>query len=231
MTTTNTTSCRDTNGPPFRRQTLNVKAMQYVSQHVLCGIHDCSVFCRDKRKRVDYRSPIRHIIDIQIVEDEKKGHGNNQEDQFRDLHCHDDDDDHDDHQDKNGQFVTIYIHADFFLTHMCRRIVGLLVQVGLERVTPKQVAQYLFWNESKDTANKQRRENDDHDASDATTAAAMVASMITTAPPHGLCLEKVFYAANGIGKDPTKPAQQTIRKGADGEDVNDKTWPITGILI
>jgi tRNA pseudouridine38-40 synthase len=68
---------------------------------------------------------------------------------------------------KSGRLLTVIIEGDGFLYKMCRGIVGTLVQVGLGKFTPEEVATML--------AHKDRR----------------VAGM--TAPAHGLMLWKVFF--------------------------------------
>jgi tRNA pseudouridine38-40 synthase len=68
---------------------------------------------------------------------------------------------------RSGQLLTVIIEGDGFLYKMCRGIVGTLVQVGLGKFPPGEVAPML--------AQRDRR----------------VAGM--TAPAHGLVLWKVFY--------------------------------------
>ena len=69
---------------------------------------------------------------------------------------------------KSGHLLTFVIEGDGFLYKMCRGIVGTLVQVGLGKFRPEEIAQML--------ARKDR------------SAAGM------SAPAHGLVLWKVFYA-------------------------------------
>ena len=45
--------------------------------------------------------------------------------------------------------IEIQIQADFFLRNMCRRIVGVLVQVGLGKCEPQEVHDYLFVEEKE----------------------------------------------------------------------------------
>jgi tRNA pseudouridine38-40 synthase len=68
---------------------------------------------------------------------------------------------------KSGAQLTFIIEGDGFLYKMCRGIVGTLVQVGMGKFTPDEVAVML--------AKADRR----------------VAGM--SAPAHGLVLWKVFY--------------------------------------
>jgi tRNA pseudouridine38-40 synthase len=68
---------------------------------------------------------------------------------------------------KSGDFIEIWIEADAFLQYMVRNIVGTLVEVGLNRYAPADVAMML---KSCDRTRSGR-----------------------TAPPHGLCLHTVFY--------------------------------------
>lgn len=66
-----------------------------------------------------------------------------------------------------GQLLVLTVEADGFLYNMVRIMVGLLVEVGLGRLSPEEVAEV-----------RDRRDR---------TAAAL------TAPPHGLCLVAVKY--------------------------------------
>ena len=68
---------------------------------------------------------------------------------------------------RSGQMLTVIIEGDGFLYKMCRGIVGTLVQAGLGKFPPGEIATML--------AQRDRR----------------VAGM--TAPAHGLVLWKVFY--------------------------------------
>ena len=139
---------------------LDVTAMRQVATHLL-GVHDFSVFVRCKRRRVDYRSPIRHIAHISI---QPQANG-------------------------DDEMVAISIQADFFLTNMCRRIVGLLVQVGLGKLTPDEVA---------DTLGTEFQH----------PPPALKNLYLVTAPPQGLCLDSVLYSSDGEGEDPTRPSRR-----------------------
>lgn len=68
---------------------------------------------------------------------------------------------------KSGDFIEILIEADAFLQYMVRNIAGTLVEVGLNRYKPADVAMML---KSRDRTRSGR-----------------------TAPPQGLYLDKVFY--------------------------------------
>ena len=68
---------------------------------------------------------------------------------------------------RHGRLLTFVIEGDGFLYKMCRGLVGTLVQVGMGKFPPAEVAAML--------AQKDRR----------------VAGM--TAPAHGLVLWKVYY--------------------------------------
>lgn len=138
---------------------LDVTAMRRVASHTLVGVRDCTVLCRDRRRRPDDRSPVRRIVDVRISPS-----------------CDDDD------------VTVIYVHADFFLTNMCRRLVGLLVQVGLGRVTPQRVHDALGTGFFRHPPQRDL--------------------FLVTAPPQGLCLERVYYHAHGRGGDPTRPARR-----------------------
>ncbi len=68
---------------------------------------------------------------------------------------------------RNGKMLELRFHANGFLYHMARNIVGTLANVGLGRITPKQFKEIL---ESKDRGKAS-----------------------ATAPARGLYLYKVFY--------------------------------------
>ena len=72
---------------------------------------------------------------------------------------------------KSGAQLTFIIEGDGFLYRMCRGIVGTLVQVGMGKFSPDEVATML--------AKADRR----------------VAGM--SAPAHGLVLWKVYYSTQG----------------------------------
>ena len=72
----------------------------------------------------------------------------------------------------NGEKIIMRIRANRFLRSMVRIIVGSLLQVGRGKMLPEEIAKIL---------SEQKR-----------IAAGM------TAPPHGLFLEKVFYAPDHI---------------------------------
>jgi tRNA pseudouridine38-40 synthase len=72
---------------------------------------------------------------------------------------------------RQGPLLTFILEADGFLYKMCRGIVGTLVQVGMGKIAPAEIAQLL--------AHRDRR----------------VAGM--TAPAHGLVLWKVDYPTAG----------------------------------
>jgi tRNA pseudouridine38-40 synthase len=78
---------------------------------------------------------------------------------------------------KRGPQLTVIIEGDGFLYKMCRGIVGTLVQVGLGKFPPTEIATML--------ARKDRR----------------VSGM--TAPAHGLVLWKVFYGKTPKSKTQT----------------------------
>lgn len=65
--------------------------------------------------------------------------------------------------------IIVTAEADGFLYHMVRNLVGLLLEIGKGRLAPAEAARILA-------------------AADRRVAPA-------TAPPHGLCLEKVYYAS------------------------------------
>ena len=154
--------------------------MRQVATDTLMGIHDCSVFCRDKRKREDHRSTVRNIVNI-LIEHHHQNNINNDIDE-------EDDDDDDDVSTDGAMMVTIYIQADFFLTNMCRRLVGLLVQVGLGKISPDQVRETLGTDFKHPPTHLRDR-------------------FLVTAPARGLCLERVLYDPSGRGGDPTLPAR------------------------
>ncbi len=79
---------------------------------------------------------------------------------------------------EHGSQITVIIEGDGFLYKMCRGIVGTLVQVGLGKFPPAEIATML--------ARKDRR----------------VAGM--TAPAHGLVLWKVFYGKTPKSKNQTQ---------------------------
>lgn len=68
---------------------------------------------------------------------------------------------------KSGDFIEIWLEADAFLQYMVRNIAGTLVEVGLSRYAPADVAEML---KSRDRTQAGR-----------------------TAPPQGLYLSTVFY--------------------------------------
>ncbi|MBI4169723.1 MAG: tRNA pseudouridine(38-40) synthase TruA [Acidobacteria bacterium] len=73
---------------------------------------------------------------------------------------------------RGGDFLTSFtIEADHFLPRMVRRIVGVLVQIGLGELPPEAIARYL------------------HEVVDDPAR--------WTAPPSGLFLERVLYPAEG----------------------------------
>lgn len=67
----------------------------------------------------------------------------------------------------NGNFLKIRVEADGFLKNMARNIVGCLIEIGSKRLTKEEIAQFI---------EKKQRPNP-----------------LTTAPPNGLFLEKIFY--------------------------------------
>ncbi len=69
--------------------------------------------------------------------------------------------------DNDCQLLTFQFSGDGFLRNMIRNLVGTLLEVGKEKITPRQFTEILA-------------------AKDRTMAGA-------TAPAHGLCLKKVFY--------------------------------------
>jgi tRNA pseudouridine38-40 synthase len=73
---------------------------------------------------------------------------------------------------RSGDFLTSFtIEADHFLPRMVRRIVGVLVQIGVGQLPPEAIARFL--GESVDDPAR------------------------WTAPPSGLFLERVLYPAEG----------------------------------
>lgn len=71
------------------------------------------------------------------------------------------------HIEKNDDIIKIYCSADGFLYNMMRIIVGILVQVGTEKIEPEKVEEII---ESKNRQNAGK-----------------------SAPASGLCLMEVFY--------------------------------------
>jgi len=69
--------------------------------------------------------------------------------------------------EKCDDLIKIYIEADGFLYNMVRIITGTLIEVGLGKISPDEIP---FIIESKDRKRSGK-----------------------TAPPQGLCLEKVYY--------------------------------------
>ena len=181
-------SCWSMNG-----RKLNTTKMQQVATETLEGIHDCSILVRDKRDRSDYRSPIREIYSIQVL---RIKNNNNENNSNKNNNSYDSDSSEDssslsETESKFGRIV-IQIQADFFLRNMCRRIVGLLVQVGLGKISPDEVADNLFVSFDNPYNNKDQQFDRNR--------------LLMTAPAKGLCLDYVLYAADGNGKDPTLPA-------------------------
>ena len=75
---------------------------------------------------------------------------------------------------RRGDFLTSFtIEADHFLPRMVRRVVGVLVQVGLHNLPPESMTRFL--SESVDDP------------------------AAWTAPPSGLFLERVLYAGAAGG--------------------------------
>lgn len=72
---------------------------------------------------------------------------------------------------RRGRLVKITAEADGFLYKMVRSLVGVLVSVGEGKLTPQRVGEIL--------ASRRRT------------------ALVQTAPPQGLFLVKVFYAARG----------------------------------
>ena len=70
---------------------------------------------------------------------------------------------------------------------MCRRLVGLLVNVGVGEVSVKEMVSVLG-SEFKQPPSQVKTK------------------YVTTAPAKGLCLSKVWYHPSGNGADPTIPA-------------------------
>lgn len=80
--------------------------------------------------------------------------------------------------------VEIRIKGDFFLWNQCRRIVGLLVEVGRGRCSVDDVR------------------------------ADVASCRLVTAPAKGLCLEEVYYDTRGRGVDVAAVAQGVVGKAA-----------------
>jgi tRNA pseudouridine38-40 synthase len=83
---------------------------------------------------------------------------------------------------RSGPLLTFIIEADGFLYKMCRGIVGTLVQIGLGKHRPEDIAAML--------RSRDRR----------------FAGM--SAPAHGLVLWKVFYDRSGGRVQPQLPAEE-----------------------
>mmetsp|Transcript_16190 Transcript_16190/g.21280 ORF Transcript_16190/g.21280 Transcript_16190/m.21280 type:complete len:309 (+) Transcript_16190:64-990(+) len=70
--------------------------------------------------------------------------------------------------------IKVICKCDFFLYKMVRRTVGLLVNIGRQKVTIEELKQVLKLSETKQEQ-------------------SIPSHMLHTAPPFGLCLEKVTY--------------------------------------
>lgn len=81
--------------------------------------------------------------------------------------------------------VIVTAEADGFLYHMVRNLVGLLLEIGKGRLAPEEAARILA-------------------AADRRVAPA-------TAPPHGLCLEAVYYASDRCGGESEAGSQPPAR--------------------
>ena len=159
---------------------LDVDAMEETAA-MLVGVHDFTVFGRtpnfssgQEPHHLDARSPVRcvHMLHIHRVPLNDPSAADNE---FSNTNTN-----------TFGR-VRITCEADFFLWNMCRRLVGLLVQVGLHIVTPAQVSKHLgtTFNVLTDNAIKQK--------------------FVMTAPAKGLCLDQVFYDSNGAGGFANEP--------------------------
>jgi tRNA pseudouridine(38-40) synthase len=131
----------------------------------LCGVHDFSVFGREQEG--DPRSPIRNLSRLAVIREVDKtdpfGYG----------------------------YVRIEAECDFFLWNMCRRLVGLLVNVGMGEVGVGELTSVLGTEFRRPPSQSRSK-------------------FVTTAPAKGLCLSKVWYLPTGVGLDPSSPAGPSI---------------------
>ena len=161
---------------PLHGKHLDVDLMNQVAE-LFVGVHDFSVFGRQFafssgqiQTRFDVRSPIRCLHTLKVVR----------------LPAENDKNDGHDREPSTFGRIRIVAEADFFLWNMCRRLVGLLVQVGLHIVTLEEIQKHLGTEFKLITDNRIKQK------------------FIATAPAKGLCLDQVFYNINGIGGDSTK---------------------------
>ena len=175
---------------------LDVGAMNDVAR-MLEGVHDFSLFGRNltyssgqEQRRIDKRSPIRCLQRLQVirmsipdpvpiesatlVEDSQRLQSKKDSKSESEI-------------PPFGE-LRIIAEADFFLWNMCRRLVGLLVQVGLHSIEISDITKHLG------TEVKTPMDN------------SIKAKFVVTAPAKGLCLESVMYDGDGVGSDPSMPS-------------------------
>jgi tRNA pseudouridine38-40 synthase len=110
---------------------LNIIAMKKAARYLI-GRKDFKSFQASDKK---YKSSIRSIKKIEIIERPESFSASHPEEHIRFAHCK--------LRDEGSRIIEIYIKADGFLYNMARNIVGTLIEVGRGRFKPEKVKEIL----------------------------------------------------------------------------------------